>query len=287
MSVFCMGIGPLSFTAKEVQKKQLPRAAAAASSSSSEGVVDIEMADFSLPSKEKQHDTASTTTQHGLSVRNLIGRLDFWLLFVALTLGTGAGLMIINNLAQISRATGPEGHEKVGVVVSLFSIGSACGRLGFGIFTDLYEKQISRLSVLTIMLVLMAAANVGLSFGSFDVLCVFVPCLGLTFGAQASASPLIVFEMWGEKYFGQNYGVLLIGPLLGSTLLSTVSASTFYERFADHDPQDDEHGSVCEGVKCFRASLLINAGACVLAATCCLYVARISAVRGTEWSRVS
>jgi MFS family permease len=285
MVIFTVGIGPLSFT--ETRIKQRSDRTKAKRSSSGKNASDVAFDDVSLAAIQPPQDVDMMSERYGLSARDLIYRLDFWLLFVALSCGFGAGLMVVNNIAQISRATGPEGSDKLGVVVSLFSIGSACGRLGFGIFTDMYAKEVSRLSVLTLMLVLMAAANVGLSFGSFQALCICVPLIGLTFGAQASASPLVVFEMWGEKSFGQNYGILLIGPLLGSLALSTFSASEFYERFADDDPEDDEHESFCDGVQCFRSALLINAGACAIGALSCLWVARISSGRGTKWSSIA
>ena len=270
LALLCSDVGPLSyprdFTSSSLVSTKLRI---------SEGN-DAELEDSLLASNAKESTTSIMTKD--LSASDLIVRLDFWLVFIALTCGFGSGLMVVNNIAQIARAAGDDGRDNVSVIVSLYSIGSACGRLGYGLFTDLYAKDISRLMVLTTMLALMAVVNVGLAFSSFEALCVFIPLIGLSFGAQAAASPIIVFELWGETYFGQNYGVLLIGPLLGSLALSTFSASSFYERFADDDPDDDEYDSLCDGARCFQAALLINAATCAFGTVCCFWVTRMSRV---------
>lgn len=53
---------------------------------------------------------------------------DFWLLFWAVAVGTGGGLALLNNLAQLAAAQGGARDAHV-VFVSLFSIANCCGRL--------------------------------------------------------------------------------------------------------------------------------------------------------------
>jgi hypothetical protein len=56
---------------------------------------------------------------------------DFWLLFLVLTIGMGAGLTLLNNLAQIVKAlAGPT--DATPVLVSLFSVCNCAGEAALG-----------------------------------------------------------------------------------------------------------------------------------------------------------
>ena len=59
---------------------------------------------------------------------------SFWLLFVAVTSGSAAGLSFINNAAQIAASAGVA--ESTPVLVSAFSVANCVGRLSFGSFSE-------------------------------------------------------------------------------------------------------------------------------------------------------
>lgn len=60
-------------------------------------------------------------------------KADFWLIFFSLLLGSGSGLTVIDNLAQISQSLG---HDNTHVFVSMISIWNFLGRIGGGYFSE-------------------------------------------------------------------------------------------------------------------------------------------------------
>jgi MFS family permease len=116
----------------------------------------------------------------------------FWLLFCAMVLGAGSGMMVINNMADILTArTGVRAaHSETAVLVSLLSTANCAGRLLFGSVSDVLVRRyrlprpvalgISNVVVLLAMLLLwltdggaplyVASVLVGVGFGGSALL---------------------------------------------------------------------------------------------------------------------
>mmetsp|Transcript_5022 Transcript_5022/g.18260 ORF Transcript_5022/g.18260 Transcript_5022/m.18260 type:complete len:190 (-) Transcript_5022:338-907(-) len=78
--------------------------------------------------------------------------INFWLLFISSTVGFGAGLMIINNIGDISKAIDISDDS---VFVTMISVGNCCGRMFFGFSSDFFIHRISRPGFLLIAYLLM------------------------------------------------------------------------------------------------------------------------------------
>lgn len=78
--------------------------------------------------------------------------------------------------------------------------------------------------------------------------------------------------------FGATFGFQGLAPAVGSQVFSTSIAGNMADKHRQHSfvnvTASDGSGTLhCLGEECFRTSLLINTGACALAALCALILA--------------
>jgi hypothetical protein len=66
-------------------------------------------------------------------------KADFWLLFFGLVCGAGSGLMVIDNLGQISQSLG---YANAHIFVSMISIWNFLGRLGGGYVSEIIARYL-------------------------------------------------------------------------------------------------------------------------------------------------
>jgi hypothetical protein len=71
-------------------------------------------------------------------IREALIRADFWLLWVVNFLGVGAGVTVLNNLAQIGVAFG---LEDTTILLTLFSFCNFVGRLGSGAISEHFVRS--------------------------------------------------------------------------------------------------------------------------------------------------
>jgi len=165
---------------------------------------------------------ARAASRAGADVRwsDMVRTPTFWLLWLAYTLGTTAGTMVISQLVPFARAAG-HSAAVAAFAITVGAIGSASGRVLSGWISD----HIGRLNTLRMMLVVSACAMPSLflmreSLALFYALLLVVYyCYGTQLSVYASTSA----DFYGTKYVGFNYGLLLtawgvagiLGPFLG------------------------------------------------------------------------
>jgi hypothetical protein len=71
------------------------------------------------------------------TLKEALIKADFWLLFFGLACGAGSGLMVIDNLGQISQSLG---YKDPHIFVSLISIWNFLGRLGGGYVSEVIAR---------------------------------------------------------------------------------------------------------------------------------------------------
>lgn len=71
------------------------------------------------------------------TLKEALIKADFWLLFFGLACGAGSGLMVIDNLGQISQSLG---YEDPHIFVALISIWNFLGRLGGGYVSEVIAR---------------------------------------------------------------------------------------------------------------------------------------------------
>jgi MFS transporter, OFA family, oxalate/formate antiporter len=150
---------------------------------------------------------------------------QFYAIWVAFALGSGAGLMIIGNLASIV-------GEQIGlgavsaVAVAALAVGNGLGRVVYGTLSD----KIGRKNVLIIAFVFQAALILGLSFAvagslfaNVPVLMVLVFLIGANYGANLAVFPAMTKDYFGLKNFAMNYGIVYTAWGLGGFMLSQLA----------------------------------------------------------------
>ncbi|CAK9859336.1 unnamed protein product [Sphagnum jensenii] len=205
-------------------------------------------------------------------------KADFWLLFFGLVCGAGSGLMVIDNLGQISQSLG---YANPHIFVSMISIWNFLGRLGGGYVSEIIARE-----YVLPRPILMAAAQAGMALGHV-LLAIACPgslyigslLVGLGYGSHWSVIPATASELFGLKNFGILYNVLCVANPVGSLVFSGLIAGTLYDReaqkqrglntlansVANHQlAAKVDDASLCEGAICFQETLFIMTGACLL-----------------------
>ncbi|CAM6040907.1 unnamed protein product [Sphagnum compactum] len=205
-------------------------------------------------------------------------KADFWLLFFGLVCGAGSGLMVIDNLGQISQSLG---YANPHIFVSMISIWNFLGRLGGGYVSEIIARE-----YVLPRPILMAAAQAGMALGHV-LLAIACPgslyigslLVGLGYGSHWSVVPATASELFGLKNFGILYNVLCVANPVGSLVFSGLIAGTLYDReaqkqrglntlansVANHQLATTvDDALLCEGAICFQETLFIMTGACLL-----------------------
>lgn len=186
--------------------------------------------------------------------------IDFWVLFVSFLCGVGTGLAVMNNMGQIGLALG---YADVSVFVSLTSIWGFFGRILSGTLSEHFLKKVgtprplwnaASQILMTVGYVLMAMAMPGsLYIGSVIV--------GICYGVRLSVTVPTASELFGLKYYGLIYNILILNLPIGSFLFSGLLAGFLYDMEAT---PTEGGGNTCIGGHCYRIVFVVMALACVI-----------------------
>jgi len=190
-------------------------------------------------------------------------RSETYGLFIIETLIAGAGLVVINNLAQILTARAGDARSAA-TFVSLTSTGNAAGRLAVGAVGDHLVQRRSRTYALALAAALMLVGHLTLLIpGGSEAL--YVPCLlvGVAYGGMSAVIPPILAETFGTCQLAAIYALVCMGFALGLLLFASALVARVYEAAkAAAGISDDEP---CVGMPCFRVTYVVCAAASAVA----------------------
>ncbi|KAI3795528.1 hypothetical protein L1987_38183 [Smallanthus sonchifolius] len=194
------------------------------------------------------------------TVMEALKTIDFWILFVSFLCGVGTGMAVQNNMAQMGLAVG---YADVSIFISLTSIWGFFGRLGSGSISEYFMKKAgtprpvwnaASQILMAVGYVLMAIAMPGsLYIGSIVV--------GICYGVRLSITVPTASEMFGLKYYGLMYNIIILNIPLGSFLFSGLLAGLLYDAEATATAGG---GNTCVGAHCYRLVFIVMAIVCVV-----------------------
>jgi hypothetical protein len=220
-----------------------------------------------------------------LFLMTLLRSAPFYLLMVCMVCALGFPITLLNNLAPLvasmhgeiaNKAVLPEllpGIKlQIAILVPLFAVGNAWGRMLCGVAMDRWSAGLPRWLWFVVAIAFQAVVNAVLlvDWGQ-DILFAVVPLAGVTLGFFFTAGPTAVSDIFGPAHFPSCWGIVTIAPCLSTEVLGTLVAG----RVADHVAAESffvaNERVYCLGEQCYRitfgVTLLVLLVALVFAGT--------------------
>ncbi|GBG33540.1 Protein NUCLEAR FUSION DEFECTIVE 4 [Hondaea fermentalgiana] len=188
----------------------------------------------------------------------------FWFHAMALLVGWGAALTLINNVGQICQVVGLSQGSK-DLAPSLISIFNCIGRLGAGLSSDeLVRRGVHRPVVFGVLVTFLGLVTLLLSLATPITFYAATVLVGLTYGALNVLSPAILGDLFGVKNIGALYSATMLAVIGGSFFIANKLFAVVYEAHA----QRDAHGrEFCVGASCIQTSTRVTALLCIVIGT--------------------
>ncbi|TKY75488.1 NUCLEAR FUSION DEFECTIVE 4 [Spatholobus suberectus] len=186
--------------------------------------------------------------------------VDFWILFVSFLCGVGTGLAVMNNMGQIGLALG---YSDASLFVSLTSIWGFFGRILSGSVSEHFIKKAATPRPLwnAASQVLMAVGYILMALAMPGSLYIGSIVVGICYGVRLAITVPTASELFGLKYYGLIYNILILNLPLGSFLFSGLLAGILYDMEATTTAGG---GNTCVGAHCYRLVFIIMSAACIV-----------------------
>ncbi|GMI86356.1 MAJOR FACILITATOR SUPERFAMILY 1 [Hibiscus trionum] len=194
------------------------------------------------------------------TIVEMIRTFDFWVLFVSFLCGVGTGLCVMNNMGQMGIALG---YSDVSIFISLTSIWGFFGRIGSGLLSEYFIWKFGTPRPLwnAASQVIMAVGYIIMAFALPGSLYIGSILVGICYGVRLTITVPVASELFGLKYYGLLYNILILNLPVGSFLFSGLLAGYLYDAQAIAVPGG---GNTCVGAHCYCLVFVIMAITCVL-----------------------
>lgn len=162
----------------------------------------------------------------------ILGTLNFYMIFLTFILSAGTGLMVIGImklyalevLPQTGHTPDNAKHMADTAMAVFFSLANGIGRIAWGTMSDWIGRKRSILIMVTFQgtIVILFSAMAGYAWSLY----LAAALIGFNFGGNFALFPTITADAFGAKNVGQNYPLVFLaygvggiaGPLLGGML---------------------------------------------------------------------
>ncbi|GAB4853185.1 hypothetical protein Ancab_017372 [Ancistrocladus abbreviatus] len=185
---------------------------------------------------------------------------DFWVLFLSFLCGVGPGMMVMNNMGQMGSALG---YSDVSIFVSLLSIMGFFGRIISGTVSEYCIKRAATPRPLfnAVSQILLAVGFIVMAIGVPGCLYIGSVLVGVCYGVRLAVTVPAASELFGLKYYGLIYNILILNLPLGSFLFSGLLAGYLYDAQAT---TTSSGGNECYGTHCYQLCFFILAVTCLV-----------------------
>jgi MFS transporter, OFA family, oxalate/formate antiporter len=182
--------------------------------------------------EEEKSATAEVKVDKEFTSSQMLGKLQFYLIFFTFVVSAGAGLMSIGLMKlypmealQANGLSAIEASAIAGTAMAVFfSLANGIGRIVWGMLSDKLGRKTSIIimtatqGILVIMFTYMAGSEILLYLGA--------TLIGFNFGGNFALFPTITADTFGSKNVGQNYPFVflaygvggILGPILGGIM---------------------------------------------------------------------
>jgi OFA family oxalate/formate antiporter-like MFS transporter len=190
-----------------------------------------------IPQETAASEKSAVHDIDNLTPREMLGTIQFYLIWFMYACGAGAGLMIIAKLAAIAKV---QARVELGfILVAVLAVGNGAGRIVAGMLSD----KIGRKATMFICFVLQAFLILLLSqartitgsggqmerniLANIPVLALVSALIGANYGANLALFPSITKDYYGLKNFGMNYGLVFTAWGVGGFMLAFLAGKMY------------------------------------------------------------
>jgi OFA family oxalate/formate antiporter-like MFS transporter len=173
-------------------------------------------------------DPGSAVKKEDFTPKEMLGTLQFYMLWFMYACGAGAGLMVISKLSAIAKI---QANIELGfILVAVLAIGNGGGRILAGMLSDKIGRKNTLLLCFVlqaIMVFLLSRAIQGSVLATVPMLVVVSALIGACYGANLSVFPSVAKDFYGLKNFGVNYGFIFTAWGVGGFSLSLLAGNMY------------------------------------------------------------
>eukprot|EP00752_Nemacystus_decipiens_P011283 g10026.t1 len=154
-----------------------------------------------------------------LTWKQCLQEVRFWVLFSSFLCSAGSGLVVINNVASLAQSLEMVSSN---LLVSIIGISNAMGRLAAGWLSDrIVAAGLPRSMLFCATLLITSGVDFLLAAGFRALLYPLCVAAGLCYGSTFALVLALAADLFGSEHVATNYGLLDLGPALGSFAFAT------------------------------------------------------------------
>jgi OFA family oxalate/formate antiporter-like MFS transporter len=177
---------------------------------------------------EEQGKPAPTVKKEDFTPKEMLGTLQFYLLWFMYACGAGAGLMIISKLAAIAKIQ--VSIELGFVLVAVLALGNGGGRILAGMLSDRIGRKATMIICFVsqaVLILLLSRATGDNALGTVPTMAIISALIGANYGANLALFPSVTKDFFGLKNFGMNYGLVFTSWGVGGFMLAYLAGKMY------------------------------------------------------------